>query len=89
MKAILYKDNAAPYVMEISELEVLNRLEKGCLKMFFNEDEFVAICDSINMENSIIKSAAAIKGDFIVVGLKYGKVISLNDKQIEHVMKSI
>lgn len=89
MKAILYKDNAAPYVMEISELEVLNRLEKGCLKMFFNEDEFAAICDSINTENSIIKSAAAIKGDFIVVGLKYGKVISLNDKQIKYVMESI
>lgn len=89
MKGIVYKDNVSPYVIEISELEVLNRLEEGCLKMFFYEDEFVAICNNINMENSIIKSADDIKGEFIVIGLKYGKVISLNDKQIEHIMESI
>ena len=51
MKVIVCEVNKEPYVYEMEQLEILNTLMDGYMKMFFNEDSFAAICKRESISN--------------------------------------
>ncbi|GKU25320.1 DUF3846 domain-containing protein [Clostridium folliculivorans] len=89
MKVIVCEVNKEPYIYEMEQIEILNTLMEGYMKMFFNEDSFAAICKRESISNLEPNNRLNINNDFILVGLQYGKIVSLYDEQIDYIINTI